>query len=57
MNRVESTRHTVSIALFVLGVVVFLLFWLALTPTQPLLAIAVGLAIELVAVIFFRRGK
>ncbi len=57
MNRVESSRHILSIALFVLGVVAFLLFWLVLTPTQPLVAILVGLAVELVGLIFFRRGK
>ncbi len=55
MNRVESNRHILSIALFVVGVLFFLLLWLG--GGNLLAGLLIGVAVELVGVIFFRRGR
>lgn len=55
MNRVETSRHILSIVLFVVGVLFFLLLWLG--GGNLLLGLVIGAAVELVGLIFFRRGK
>jgi cytochrome c oxidase assembly factor CtaG len=47
--------HLLSIVLFILGVVAFVVAWLA--GVQVLGAAALGLAIELLGLILYRRGR
>jgi len=47
--------HLLSIVLFILGIVVFLVTWLA--GGKLLAAILLGLIFILVGLVFYRRGK